>query len=230
MAANIDRRLKVKMSPVTRKRTDRVKKAERDRMVKLREKNKTIEDIAWLVNRSERTVSKQLKKAETLQSTSRPLDPLVPQRKAEHFSYMAEIAKGILTTTLYDLEDVREGYDWDGYLTCEGTSAEMIRSDELGLRLVNTLTAAAGIWPVTIDYWRAAHPMVVWKGSDDDFSGFKRYPEYDFRCLQAHLEAEIASNDLFDAAEEHPYEVLDTIRRLSRSKMFKGTCLVCKDM
>ena len=64
MVRKVDLRIKRKYS-TDDKRTDRVKKAERNRMVKLREE-KTVEEIAAALKRSERTVSKQLKIAERL--------------------------------------------------------------------------------------------------------------------------------------------------------------------
>jgi len=74
------------------KRTDRVKKAERERMLKLRNQGKTIQDMALELERSERTVSKQLQKVRNekeqadggRQASQKEIEPLVLEAQKEH--------------------------------------------------------------------------------------------------------------------------------------------------
>lgn len=76
------------------KRTDRVKKAERERMLRLRNQDKTIEEIALELDRSERTVSKQLQKAQagkkqedgSTQTSQKEVDPLIAKAQEEHLA------------------------------------------------------------------------------------------------------------------------------------------------
>ena len=67
------------------KRTDRVKKAERERMLKLRNQGKTLEEIAGELDRSERTVSKQLAGGSS-QTSQKEVDSLLPKAREEHMT------------------------------------------------------------------------------------------------------------------------------------------------
>ncbi len=69
MNRKADRRIIIKRA-ADWKRTDRVKKAERERMLKLHNQGKTLEEIAGKLDRSERTVSKQLQKEKQSVSVS----------------------------------------------------------------------------------------------------------------------------------------------------------------
>ena len=95
MSRKADRRIKIRRT-IDGKRTDRVKSAERERMLRLRNQGKTVEEIALELRRSERTVSKQLQKARTekeqtngsSQSSQKEVNPLLTKVREEH---MAEI-------------------------------------------------------------------------------------------------------------------------------------------
>ena len=84
MDRKADRRIKTRRT-MDGKRTDRVKKAERERMLRLRNQDKTIEEIALELDRSERTVSKQLAEGRS-QTSQKEVDPLVQEAKREHLS------------------------------------------------------------------------------------------------------------------------------------------------
>lgn len=71
MGRKTDRRIKIRRT-VDGKRTDRVKKAERERMLKLRNQGKTVEEIALELCRNERTVSKQLAEERTMRQVIEP--------------------------------------------------------------------------------------------------------------------------------------------------------------
>lgn len=235
MAAKIDRRLKVKNSPVTGKRTDRVKKAERDRMVKLREKDRTVEQIALTLNRSVRTVSKQLKKAGTSERTSATLDPLILQRKAEHFAYMAEIANGLLTTTHHQLDSVRvnphKRDPYGEYVWWPGDDAYPVGRKELSACLQKNMDVASGREYLSPEQYESLNDPFA-----PPLPEFKTYPEYDFECLMVHLVAqleddspEVASKGLARAIKTNPYELIELLRTTSRRNILKGKCEVCKD-
>jgi len=98
MSRKTDRRKIIKRT-VDGKRTDRVKKAERERMLRLRNQGKTMEEIALELDRSERTVSKQLQKAQTekeqtdgsSQASQKEIDPLVLEAQKEHLDEIRKI-------------------------------------------------------------------------------------------------------------------------------------------
>jgi len=93
MGRKADRRIKIRRT-ADGKRTDRVRKAERERMLRLRNQGKTIEEIALELDRSERTVSKQLQKAQTekeqtdgsSQASQKEIGPLVLEAQKKHLS------------------------------------------------------------------------------------------------------------------------------------------------
>ena len=137
MDRKIDKRIKAKKS-ADGKRTDRVKKVEREHMVKLRDKGKTIAEIAGECKRNERTVSKQLSKAEeSRQRNERMFDPIISEAKKKHFIDMAAIADSLLSNGL-DL--VRKhpnsrGTEEFQYSTMIGDSLEVLSHEQLGDRL-----------------------------------------------------------------------------------------------
>jgi hypothetical protein len=230
MARRIDQRLKMKRSTDDR-RTDRVKKAERERMVKLHDKGMTIEGIAYELKRSERTVSKQLKKASTPEQTSTTADPLVLQRKAEHFAYMAEIANGLLATTYHPLDSVRKNPDGEGeygeYLLGSDDDAWPVNRQDLRAWLQKNVDIASGR-----DYPAPGEYEAIDNGCATPLAEFKVYPDYDFECLTAHLKEEcriVGEEGLDKAVQQDPYAVIDAVRLASRRKTFKGKCEVCKD-
>lgn len=96
MGSKADRRIKIRRS-ADGKRTDRVKKAEREHMLRLRSHDKTVEEIALELGRSERTVSKQLQKARTAEEQQLPTqkqkqaDPFVEEAQKEHIASIRAI-------------------------------------------------------------------------------------------------------------------------------------------
>ena len=95
MSRKTDRRKIIKRT-ADGKRTDRVKKAERERMLRLRNQGKTMEEIALELDRSERTVSKQLQKAQTdgsSQTSQKEVDPLVAKAQEQHLDEICSLIK-----------------------------------------------------------------------------------------------------------------------------------------
>ncbi len=109
MSRKADRRIKIRRT-VDGKRTDRVKKAERERMLRLRNQGKTVEEIALELGRSERTVSKQLAKGGS-QVSQKEVGPNLVKAKEAHMNEIRSFAKqwgtALRTPEIQDLDNLR---------------------------------------------------------------------------------------------------------------------------
>jgi len=187
------------------KRTDRVKKAEREHMVRLRNKGKSVADIAGELERSERTVSKQLAKENALGKQYK-LSPFILESRKEHFNYLADIVNELLSNGLDGVTknpNNREQGDLFEYT---------IWSRDSGLGIPRQLL----------------HSML--QGNIDRAAS--KYIDLDLECLISHLKAEypdIQSKGFRKVVADNPYELIDILRLLVRKKIFKGICPVCKD-
>lgn len=127
MDRKADRRIKIRRT-ADGKRTDRVKKAERERMLRLRNQDKTVEEIAGGLSRSERTVSKQLRKAQaekeqehrSSQASQKEVDPNLVKAKEAHMNEIRNFVKqwGTALRTpeiqdLYNLRNLRKLWEQD---------------------------------------------------------------------------------------------------------------------
>ena len=119
MGRKADRRIKIKRT-ADGKRTDRVRKAERERMQRLRNQGKTIEEIALELDRSERTVSKQLQKVRTdkeqaygvSQSSQRETGSLLTKVREEHMAEIRILIEQWLEVLPNDPPGVNEFGQW----------------------------------------------------------------------------------------------------------------------
>ena len=205
MGKNSNKRIKVKLSE-DGKRSDRVKKTERERMLRLRGMGKTIEEIALELGRDSRTVSKQLAKAESSrQQNKKMFDPIIIEAKKKHIADMLAIAEELLANGLDIVRKHPSSGDTDKYeySTVIGDSMEVLSHEQLGDRL-------------------RVNIGLQWVHMNAE----------DIDCFLTHLKADyndLESKDILTVVAHNPYELIETLRVLGRKRTFKGTCEVCKD-
>lgn len=166
-----------------------------------------------------RECKKELKAArEVLQEHAKRVDPVIAKKQEDHFNYVLEIAKALLTTFDY-LEDVQEnpdkGEQHKEYIQAMSDGYRPLSRAELSSGLQRNLAVMHGL-------------IMGYEGWDES----KIYPRIDIECLISHLEeecSEVKSKELYQAIEENPYKVIDSLRVLCRKKRFKDTCSICQD-
>ena len=206
-----DNRIKVKRSEGG-KRTDRVKKAEIERMSKLRDKGKTIIEIAGELKRNERTVSKQLTKAKELRQQDKS-DPLILKARERHFADLADAAGRLLYNNLHRVwlsarayesnqpeYEIYEGFDSPGYpITKEQLSSIL----DTNIEMLRSQKGESILYQQLAPHLNAEIPEIV---TDTEPRGF------------------------LNVVRDNPYELIETLRILESRKIFRGTCPVCKDL
>lgn len=208
MANNSDRRIRMIKSAVTRKRTDRVKKPEREQMVRLRDTGRSLEDIAATLRRDARTVSKQLAIADKqrIQTQRRGDDSLNAIRLREHFDLLAEIARSFLDNDVGKVlnsapaqGDTRPTYT----IVSDVSGHSEIPQDELVNRIHNNIDRACEKYDAT-RVWDSLWPHLV-----------AECPECD---------------DYWSLLKTKPLEFVNLLRVVADRRTFKGICPVCKDL
>jgi hypothetical protein len=129
------------------------------------------------------------------------IDPVIVQRKQEHFGHMAEITDAIWPAGL-DLAPSDEPNSAQ-YLLGGFNEPKQVSLEELSQMLNKNLEEALA-----------------------------KYSILDVDCLEEHLEAQWTLGEykgLWALNKDYPYELIQTLRLLTRQKTFKGTCPVCKD-
>ena len=227
MGRKADRRIKIRRT-VDGKRTDRVKKAERERMLRLRNQGKTIEEIALELDRSERTVSKQLAKggSQVSQKEEKRIQPWIEKAKQEgtirHFTDLADTAEILANNMnavigfpqwLADnvelplqevIEDFMESKAMDGNIVDGGNLGIPLQGggrdivEEGELKTVDSLLADC-----LLQHFNHRFPELAY---------YRDWREVNFRNIKQ--------------------EIIDKLRLLVHSKNFGvcPTCPVCKDL
>ncbi|MBN2463857.1 MAG: hypothetical protein JXB43_09710 [Dehalococcoidia bacterium] len=189
------------------KRTDRVKKAEKKRMLKLHEAGKSNEEIASLSGRNVRTVSKHLAEARAYQQrNARMIDPLIIEAKRKHFTDMAAIVSALLAN---GLDTVRKHSSIEGtekiiYSTLIGDSMEVLSHEQLGDRL------------------RVNMGLKWVRMNAEDIDRFLAHLKADYH--------ELEFRDILTIVAENPYELIEAIRLLIRRGTLKGECDICEHL
>jgi len=195
-------------------RTDKVKKRERERILKLQENELTIEQIAEKVGRNKKTVQKVLKEAKNIQSVDQEkhkdndVQYIYQEKLKEHFNELAEVAGMLLANELEtvrpnqwkDRQEFQDILYWIGY-DVEGQEG-IKNPNELCHQLdENIITTASTNYRLLVE------------------------------CLILHIDVELAestSKGFHELRWHDPYVVIDILRVLSYRKTFKGTCQICE--
>ncbi len=210
MGRKTDNRIKMKHS-ADGKRTDRVKKAEREYMVKLRDKGKTIEEIANERGRNPRTVSKQLAKAKVLHQRDKT-DPLIIKARERHFADLADAISYLLHNNVHRVwlregtnqtnqpeYEIYEGFDSPGYPIARKQLSSML---DTNIEMLRSQKGESILYEQLVPHLNAEIPEIV---TDIEPRGF------------------------LNTIRNNPYELIDYLRILESRKTFKGTCPVCED-
>ena len=186
------------------KRTDRVKKSEVRKMLKLREKEKPIAEIADRLKRSERTVSKHLEKAKSShQQNERMLDPIAIEAKKKHIADMAAIANALLANGL-DTVTKHIGIGGTDKIIYSTNSTELLSHGQLGDRLrVN---------------WGQKWARMT----DEEKTRFLIHLKADY--------PELVSKDILTIVSENPFEMVKALRILIQRGTLKGKCDICEQL
>jgi transcriptional regulator len=185
-------------------RTDRVKRSEFRKMLKLWEKGKTIADIAHQLKRSERTVSKHLEKAKaSIRQNERMLDPLVIEAKKKHIADVAAIAEALLANSL-DTVTKHTGIGGTDKIIYSTNSAELLSHEQLG------------------DSLRVNWGQKWARMTDEEKIRFLIHLKADY--------PELVSNDFLTIVSENPFEMVKALRILIRRGTLKGECDICEQL
>ena len=136
------------------------------------------------------------------------IDPIIVQRRKDHSDHLADIAKGLLSGNLDNIEakstKTGDQYNIFEYIFWEGGAGQVITRKQLSDMMERNIE-------------------LFYEQPNDT---------YDLDCFLHHLVAEypeVQSKGFNNFAKENPYELVEILRLLARRKTFKGTCPVCKD-
>lgn len=208
-----NKRIKGSFSPVGTGRSDRVKKHEREKMNKLYQEGKTIEEIADKLKRNTRTVSKHLaKESELRQQAEKNSNPLILKARERHFTDMADAADWLLHNNLHRVWlrtgahqknqtecEIYAGFDSPGYPITKEQLSSML---DTNIEMLRSQKGESILFEQLVPHLNAEIPEIV---TDTEPKGF------------------------LNVVRDNPYELIDTLRVLESRKTFKGTCPVCKD-
>ena len=142
--------------------------------------------------------------AEVLQEElKKRVDPIIAERRQQHFDQLAGIASTLLGEDIYKKEPDPSWEEYGGSLP--PPLSDWMTNEQLTGQLR--------------DNWDGA--LVTYQ-----------YNQWDFDCLVSHLKAEypeIVPLGLDEAIRDNPRELMQALRVVSRRKTFKGTCPVCPD-
>lgn len=165
------------------------------------------------------------------------LDPVKAKMREEHYRKMADVAYGILKTTLYDIDDMRENpgkSDRAKEYICGAADDDWpYDRNQLGGLLRENILIASGRKAISLREWEDVN--IVPEATDLGIreAEFKTYPQHDFKHLVEHLKKEcpiIRRKGLDSAVKQDPYAVIEALRVISRRKTVKGKCTICKGL
>lgn len=198
MFRRADRRTKVGRS-ANGKRTDRVKKTERARMLRLRNQSKTLQEIALELGRNERTVSKQLEKAvkEKEQATTR--DIIIKDALRKHFNALLDLLDR-LETQVNEINDKRP--------------IGIVRDAMQGTK------EPSGLETGSFGGAKGYEGICKWEGKSGRIARFWLDVEEDrlFKYLRQHLEGEVVWR-LYEEWKESVRHALEVFNALERKNM-----------
>jgi len=136
------------------------------------------------------------------------VDPIIIQRRKDHFDHLADIAQGLLSGNLDNVtaKSTKAGDQFDifEYTIWEGGARQGITRKQLSDMMDRNVELYYEQPNDTYDLDYFLHHLIA------------EYPE-------------VESKGFNNFAKENPYELVDILRLLARRKTFKGTCPVCKD-
>jgi hypothetical protein len=137
------------------------------------------------------------------------VDPVISQRRQEHFEHLADIANSLLSG---GLKDISEGYDPDNH---------------------STIYVILDHYPDTDVAQQFTLKGLIERLQDNLALTRQKFGDWDVMdCFQSHLKAEssdVESKGIEVHVGKNPLELIATLRILSSRKVFKGICPVCKD-
>jgi len=141
----------------------------------------------------------------------RRVDPVISQRKEQHFSRLAEIANSLLSGRLKDIQEIVDPADKDGSRPKYAVFTE---------------------YDVDVLAEFSPRELIDQLGKNLDLT-CEKFGKWDVMGLFIpHLKAENAeleSKGILTIIRENPLELIETLRILSSRRTFKGTCPVCQD-
>lgn len=157
----------------------------------------------WRIPASEIERFKEGKSSGVSDVQVRPVnDPLILERRREHYNHLADIAEHIV----HDIDWVREvkqgkSSDLEYRVQWKGGKSTLLDNEQLADVLGKGIMAA-----------------------NDKFG------DLDVEYLHIHLKAEypeVSPEELVYFMEEHPCEIIDKLQILSKKKLFNGSCETC---
>lgn len=209
-----NKRIKGSFTPVDTGRSDRVKKREREKIFKLYQEGKTIEEIADQLKRNTRTVGKHLaKESELRKQIEKNSNPLILKARERHFADLADAAGRLLYNNLHRVwlreginqtnqpeYEIYEGFESPGYpITKEQLSSIL----DTNIEMLRSQKGESILYEQLVPHLNAEFPEIV---TDIEPRGF------------------------LNVVRDNPYELIDTLRVLESRKAFRGICRVCKGL
>jgi len=165
------------------------------------------------------------------------VDPVKAKMREEHYRNIADVAYGLLKTTLYDIDDLWQNQDKSDpsrpYTWGTAEDAYPLDRSSLSGMLSDNVSIASGRKAITQTEWEDVNFVPEMTDLVPEEAKFKIYPQHDFECLVAHLKKEcsvVGRKGLDKAVQQDPYAVIEALRVISRRKTLKGKCEVCKDL